>query len=320
MPQGILPAGDFMNSNAAVPSRYGRLLYGACLLLVSAGASAARDVIEITEKHRSDHPEAWAMNYFTSVTLLSGLSVPHSRQTGEMEGGIEVGWIPELSPRQRTVGFSGTKPEDLNKAPVFFRPRLTVGMPAKFSLTLSYIPPVRVFGLKPHLFTAAVERPLYESDPYTIGLRAYVQIGKTEGAITCSSDDVAFPPGHPENLYGCEEKSDDKATQRYAGLELSGAWKLERLGGLTPWAAVAGNVLHPAVQVNALIYGVEDRTRLESTTVTISASGGVIYPVTDRVDFSVGLFYTPLAITRLPGTEDENDSLFNVRALLTYRF
>ena len=62
------------------------------------------------------------------------------------------------------------------------------------------------------------------------------------------------------------------------------------------------------------------KASLESTTLTVSASVGASYPLSDRLELSAGLFYTPLAITRPPGTEDENDSLFNARALLTYHF
>lgn len=260
------------------------------------------------------------MNYFTSVSLLAGLGVPHSREAGSVEGGAELGWIPGLSAEQRQVGFNGTKEEDLNKAPLFARPRVTIGLPGQVALTLSYLPPIRVFGLKPNLFAFALERPLYESDPLTLGVRLYGQIGRSEGAITCWGDVVKFPPGSAENPYGCEETSADQATQRYAGLELSGAYRTERLQGLTPYVAVAGNFLDTKVRVHARTFGILDRTRLVSQTWTYSASAGVTYPLADRLTLSVGMFYSPLWVTRPPASFSQNDALLNVRALLTYCF
>jgi hypothetical protein len=288
-------------------------------LLPWGGPAPAQDVIKETERLNSDRPEAWAMNYFTSITLLAGLSVPRSREFGSIEGGAELDWIPELSPEQRRVGFNGTKEEDLNKAPIFARPRVTLGLPGRFALTLSYLPPIRIFGLKPNLFAFALERPLYEREDWTFGLRLYGQIGDVEGAITCPGSVAKFPPGSPENPYGCEGKSADKSTQSYAGLEFSGAYRIEKLGGLTPYLAVAGNFLDTEVRVHAQTFGVLDRRHLESQTWTFSFSAGVAYPLADKLTLSVGMFYSPLWVIRPPATSSENDGLVNVRALLTYQ-
>lgn len=291
------------------------------LIVAMANCQApAQDVINVREHLESDRPEAWAMNYFTSVTLLAGLSVPREREPGSIEGGAELGWIPALSEEERTIGFNGTKQEDLNKAPLFARPRVTFGLPGNFALTASFLPPVRVFGLKPSLLAFALERPLYVADPWTLGMRLYAQFGKAEGAITCSGDVVKFPPGSVENPYGCEEKSADEATQRYAGIELSAAYRIERMGGISPYVTVAGNFLDTEVQVHARTFGVLDRTRLNSETWTFSASAGAAYPLADRLTVSIGMFYTPLSVVRPPAASNQNDGLFNVRALLLYQF
>ena len=297
------------------PAFYFRLVLLGGML---AGPACAQEVIRFDEHLDSDRPEAWAMNYFTSITLLSGLSVPRSREAGSVEIAAEAGWIPYLGKGERTVGFNGTKEEDLNHSPVFARPRVTIGLPWRTALTLSYVPPLRIAGLKPHLFAFALERPLYERDPITLGVRFYGQFGEVKGSITCWSDVVKFPPGSEQNPYGCEEKSNDRAGQRYLGLELSGAWRLEGLGGLTPWAAVAGNFLDTEAQVNALTFGYRDRSLLTSESWTFAVSAGASYPLSDRIGISVGMFYTPLPVER-PASRD-NDALFNVRALISYQF
>lgn len=289
------------------------------LITLSSGQTLAQVIINETEHLHSDRPEAWAMNYFTSATLLSGFGAPRSRTFGSVEGGVELDWIPQLSSAQRQVGFNGTKEEDLNKAPIFGRPRITFGLPGRFALTLSYVPPISIFGIKPNLFAFALERPLYERDSWTIGMRLYGQIGNVEGAFTCPGDVAKFPPGSAENIYGCERKSADKSMQRYAGFELSGAYRIEQLRGLTPYIAVGGNFLDAQVHVNAQTFGILDRTHLEAKTWTFTASAGVTYPLANKLMLSVGMLYSPLWVTRPPATSSENDAFINVRALLTYQ-
>src|SRR5437868_5004096 len=73
-----------------------------------------------------DSPEAWALKYFTSATLMSGLAPPiprlEQRHTGSITFGLEAGWMPRLNAERARVGFTGQKQEDLNKIPGLARP------------------------------------------------------------------------------------------------------------------------------------------------------------------------------------------------------
>ena len=290
------------------------LLFTVCSSVFSVRASWAKENLD------SDRPEAWAMNYFSSVSLLAGLGTPYSREPGSVEVGFEMQWLPRLSKSMRRVGFNGVKSEDLNQSPIFARPRLTIGLPWHAALTLSYLPPIRIFGVKPHLFAFALERPIYERRPWTFGIRLYGQIGKIEGAFTCSKDVAKFPIGPPNNPFGCNKKSDDEVTQLYGGVELSGSYRIEQAGGLTPYIAVAGNFLDNKMQVKAQTFGNRDRNRLFAQTWTFSATAGVIYPLSDRLDLNLSFFYTPLWVKRPPDTNSQNDALFNIRAGISYRW
>jgi hypothetical protein len=290
------------------------VLFTFCSCVVSVQVSWAKENLD------SDRPEAWAMNYFSSISLLSGLGTPFSREPGSIEIGAELQWLPQLSKSLQRVGFNGAKSEDLNQAPVFARPRLTIGLPWRTALTLSYLPPIRVFGVKPHLFAFAVERPLYEQGPWTLGIRMYGQLGQIKGAFTCPKDVAKFPTGTPQNPFGCNKKSHDAVTQQYGGVELSTSYRFDRLHGLTPYIAVAGNFLDNKMQVKAQTFGNRDRNRLFAQTWTFSANAGVIYPLTERIFLNLSLFYTPLWIKRPPATDSENDALFNVRAGISYRW
>src|SRR5690242_13318362 len=60
-----------------------------------------------------DRPEAWALKYFASATLLSGLEPPDPpelRRIGAITLGLEVNWMPTLDAGQQRVGFNGTAP------------------------------------------------------------------------------------------------------------------------------------------------------------------------------------------------------------------
>ena len=89
-----------------------------------------------TENLNPARPEGWVMNYYTSATLLAGFGPPRSRPLGSIEVGIEFDWLPSLSAEERLVGFNGTTELNTNKCPVFFRPRLTVGLPWRLALTV----------------------------------------------------------------------------------------------------------------------------------------------------------------------------------------
>ncbi len=292
----------------------GILFLALCISLLSGRKSWAKEDLD------SDRPEAWAMNYFSSVSLLAGLGTPYSREPGSIEGGFAIQWIPQLSKSMRRVGFNGLKEEDLNQAPIFAQPRITIGLPWRSALTLSYLPPIRVFGVKPNLFAFALERPLYERRPWTFGIRLYGQVGQIEGAFTCSSDVAKFPPGSPNNPFGCNKKSADTVTQQYGGVELSGSYRIEQLRGLAPYIAVAGNFLDNKTQVKAQTFGNRDRNRLFAQTWTFSATAGVIYPISDRLHLNLSFFYTPLWVKRPPDTGSQNDALFNIRAGISYRW
>jgi hypothetical protein len=45
----------------------------------------------------------------------------------------------------------------------------------------------------------------------------------------------------------------------------------------------------------------------------------VSYSLSDRFNAAIDLFYTPLSVRRSVGASPQNDGLFNVRALVSYR-
>jgi hypothetical protein len=270
-----------------------------------------------------DRPESWGLKYFTSASMLSGLQPmdsPEGHRVGSFNIGFETGWLPNLDAGQQKIGFKGNVPEDLNKAPIFARVVVRVGLPGKFTAVVAAPPPFEVFGLTSHLLAFGLERPLIERPQWTLGWRGYGQLGNVKGAFTCPHSVLGFEPGSPANPTECVGESADVATMRYAGMELQFAHRLRRMPKLIPHVAVGGNWIDAAFQVHAPIEDGLDQTRLWTRGGTFTGTGGVTYSLTKRASLTVDAFYTPLWVQRTATAPTTNDGLFNVRALISYSF
>src|SRR3972149_991682 len=109
----------------------------------------AQPLIEATEELEFDAPESWAMKYFASLALLTGMGGPEAIGAGKIDLGFEGGFVPQLSEEQRRVGFGGVKVEDLNRTRFFGRVRGRIGLSESASLELAYLPPIEVAGTQP---------------------------------------------------------------------------------------------------------------------------------------------------------------------------
>ena len=287
-------------------------LVGAAIVLIAAAGSSSAQVLDDVEELDWDRPEAWAMKFFSSVSLLTGLGPPRAREPWSLEIGLELDTIPHLDEDQRRVGFGGAKVEDLNRLPVFGRPRLTIGLPSKLSLDVAWVPPIELRGVKSNLFSLALERPVYATGPWTLGVRVYGQLGTVKGDLTCSEEDASSPPGSPGNIWGCEAPSKDELTLNYLGAAFTGGYRYQKTD--FHWG-LAANYMDMEFQVNALTFGIIDRTLLLADGWTWSLNGGASWSLGGRTSLAVELFYSPLSVVRPPSTTTKNDPLLNLRTM-----
>jgi hypothetical protein len=287
----------------------------AILLTVWSGVPAmAQEVLEGTEELAFDRTESWAMKYYASLTLFTGMGVPDKMGKGTFDLGFEGGFVPELSEDQRRVGFEGTKVEDLNRTSFIGRARGRIGVSENYSLELGYIPPIELDGVKANIFSAAFGRPFQAGESFRLGVRGFGQIGTIKGDITCSAREIEEGP----NDFLCEEPSNDEQTQRLLGVEVTGGYVSE--GPLRPYFGVGFNYMDLEFQVDARYSGVEDHMLQTTSGGTVSLTGGVNYVATENLRLTGELFYSWLSVVRPPSTSSENDGLFNFRFLVTYRF
>ena len=289
----------------------------ALALVLAVGTPAAARVSDRVADLDWDRPEAWAMKYFNSVSRLTGLGPPTVREPWSVELGLELGSIPHLSEDQRRIGFGGVKVEDINRLPAFARPRVTVGLPAKLSLDLAWVPPVELEGVTSNLVSVGLERPFFRSGALVLGARLSGQVGTVEGDFTCSEDEAAFPPGSPQNIWGCESPSEDELSLNHVSLAVTGGVAVKRT---TFHWGLAATWMDMEFQVDAVTYGIIDRSLLLADGWTWSVNGGASWQLTPRISLAGELFYSPLSVTRPPSDDSENDALLNLRTLLRYRF
>lgn len=299
-----------------------RLAACAALCLAALGALAAQAplraqvVIDDTQDLDFDRPESWAMKYYGSVGLLTGIGAPPELAPGEVLVGLEGSWLPTLDEEERRVGFFGTKEEDLDRSSVFGRGRALVGLPRAFVLTVGYTPPVEVEGIEPHLLSLGVGRTVWSRGRWRLGATLHGGFGTFAGDITCSRDDVAAGDDPEGNPFGCLEPSNDEMEVRYAGVEVTN--RLE-LGRAAPYVSLLVDHFDTEFQVDARYRSLVDRTLLRTDGWTWAATAGLAWRASERARLGVEAFYSPLEVFRGAGEPTRIDPLFHVRALATYR-
>ncbi|HEV8240730.1 MAG TPA: hypothetical protein VGS57_15295 [Thermoanaerobaculia bacterium] len=282
-----------------------------------AAPASAQFVLRDHEDLDFDRPEAWAMAWFAAVAFPTALGT-EPLPPGAVELSLEGGYVPSLSEEQRTVGFLGEKPEDLNRTSVFGRPRVTIGLPANLTATASWAPPVDIGGVEPDVVSLALAGQFWQGERGRVGARLFGQRGTLRGDLTCPRD-VAGVDDFEINPYGCEKPSRDEMSLRLVGAELSAATTLERWPSVSPYVSIARSRLHAEFQVDAQRSGFLDRTLLETDGTIWSGTLGVSVNAGRGARLAGEIFYAPLDVAGRAGKGKETDGLLNARVLLGYR-
>ena len=295
-----------------------RLLAHAATALIGACSTIAAAQPVDTSSSQSlanDRPEAWAMRWLGSTTLLTAFGSVPDAAPWQWNLAVDLGQVPRLSDAQQRVGFNGTKAEDLNKSPVFGRLRVGLALPLGMAAELAYTPPLEVDGAKArNLIAASIGGRLWSQGPWSFGSRLFGQTGSVRGDFTCAAE-LANVTDRTINPYGCQAPSNDQVDLRYVGADLTlawrtGAWQLHAGGG-----AVKTNF---RVQVDALTDGVRDRSVLTSTGNLGYLAAGVRWAIAPQWSVASELLHVPLDVRRAPVYARESDSLTSVRLQLRY--
>ena len=146
-----------------------------------------------------------------------------------------------------------------------------------------------------------------------MGFRVFGQIGELEGDFTCSAEQARHPPWSEGKIWGCEAPSSDTVSLDHLGLAVTGGVEL---GAIALHWGLAGTYMDMEFQVDAVTYGLRDRTALLADGWTWSANVGASWRLSPRIGIATEVFYSPLEVLRRPAPQPETDGLLDLRTLL----
>lgn len=216
-------------------------LAAAAVLLLTGEAAAQGDCFPPTDSH-----EAQTFGIMSVPLAFSPLSAPQAVPRTTVRLGFEGSTVANPDPitRTPTICRPGKGPERTDFLFAIPRPRLGVLLPNGFGLELSWIPPVRVAGVKANLLSVALGRVM-PVGAMSLGLRAHATVGLIRAPITCDTEALADPTSE------CFEgtRSDDRFHPNIFGVDATLGFPVAG-GRAHPYFGAGYSHLHPRFQVN----------------------------------------------------------------------
>lgn len=234
--------------------------------------------------------EAKLLAFYSAPISFSPASAPENAAPWTLRLGVEGGPIPNPDSAIQQSGACFTKKsENTRLSPFFGRPRLSLTLPAGFSVEASYLPPIKIRDAEPNLGSAALSwtkrvRMAPTGNATVIMLRLHGTVGQVRGPITCPRKALQ----QTDDLRPCfgTEPSLDTFKPRMAGVEgilSTAAWD----GRLAFYAGAGENFLRPRFQVGFT----DGLGNVDSTLITVDLNrmtmfAGVTAQVSNTIDLS----------------------------------
>ena len=205
--------------------------------------------------------------------------------------GIELAYLPRIDDATATptICRPGKGAENTDLLPAFPRPRIGLPLPFGFSLQASWVPPVRVRGVKANLVGLSVEKAFGRFDGLVGALRVHATFGSIHAPITC--DDKALEEPASECFGGT--RSDDRLEPNIMGIDFAVGGPVAG-GRLRPYGGVGYNRLRPRFQVHFINqFGELDDRRVEVNLNRFALFGGATWQATGRVGITGELYAAP---------------------------
>jgi hypothetical protein len=229
-----------------IPARYCGLAVSA---LLAAGEVAAQ--ARVVERHEFSDPEGRLLAFYSASMAFSPAGV--GWDDSRLSFSLEVSHVPYLDKAQRRPSID--KPESTNLAPFFPRPRISIGL-GSWRAEASWIPPMRVFDVQANLGSLSITAPPVKIGTFRLSPRAWATIGRVEGAMTCSSQEMLGHGADLELYYGtvCHgRESEDWFEPRMVGGEAVIARPLGS-GGSSVYALAGARVDRTRFDIGVLTF------------------------------------------------------------------
>ena len=215
-----------------------------------------------------------------SVPVVFSPGAPPGEPSG-LTLGLEAARVPgvDQATATPTICRPGKGPENTGVLPALARPRLSVPLPHGLALEASWIPPVRVNGVKANLVGLALTENVGHRDGLAAAFRVHATFGSVHAPVTCDRDAI----GDPTSECFDGTVSDDRFSPNIMGADVSVGWAM--VGGrLRPYLGTGYNRLEPRFQVNFTNqFGDTDRTRVAVNLDRVALFGGAAWQLTDRL-------------------------------------
>jgi hypothetical protein len=229
---------------------------------------------------------------------LAIFSVPLAFSPGAAPGraagftlGVEAASVPNVDPATATPTTCrpGKGPENTDLLPALARPRIGIPLPLGLGLEASWIPPVRVAGVKANLIGLSLTRTFGRADGLAAAVRAHATFGSIHAPVTCDREEL----GDPESECFQGDISDDRFSPNIMGADISVGWSMAG-GRLRPYVGSGYNRLQPRFQVNFRNqFGDLDTTRVAVNLNRAAVFGGAAWQLSDRLALAGEIYAVP---------------------------
>ena len=272
---------------------------GAIVLAAFASALATVPAAAQCRPPAGSH-EARLLAFYEAPTAFTMPAAPERPRAGGLDIGAEAVPVPSPSAALRHPEFCyENAATDTRLAPLFGRPRLTIGLPGGFAVEASYLPSIEVAGARATLASLALSRAqgvVVGRTRLTTMLRVHGTTGRIRGAITCprsslQSDDAEAP---------CYGRVPSRDTFRPDAFGVEGALGTAARGRLAAYVGGGASWLRPRFRVGFVdAAGVADRTAVAVDLVRATAFGGVTVRLGDAIALSTQLYAVPADVTTI---------------------
>lgn len=255
----------------------------AAFLLLPAVAAAQ----ECRPPESSNEAESFGI---VSVPLAFGRAQAPELLPG-LRFGIEAAYMPQVDDATATptICRPGKGPENVNLTPILPRPRLSLPLPLGLAIEASWVPPVRVGGVKANLFGVSLARSFGRFDGIVASVRGHATFGSIHAPITC--DDEALADDTNECFQGT--RSDDRYSPNIFGADVAVSAPVAE-GRLRPYIGAGYNRLTPRFQVNFTnSVGSVDTTRVIVNLDRLALFGGATWALSYRFALSGEVYAAP---------------------------
>ena len=276
-----------------------KLTHGSAAAIIAVAIGAAGSGAQCRPPANSH--EARLLAFYEAPFTFSMAGAPARLAAGSVR--VEAEAVPVPSPDAELQHPSYCYQYTTNNtrlAPLFGRPRLTIGLPANFSVEASYLPPITVGDARATVASFALERT--QTAPFSGGrlelaIRAHTTVGKVLGPITCPRQSLQLMD-EAAPCYGTEP-SRDAFHPDASGIEAALGTSGDR-GRVAAYVGGGISALRPRFRAGFTDgHGLVDRTTVAVDLIRGVLFGGATFQVSSKVALAAQLYSVPADVTTL---------------------